>query len=179
MIVLFSTEFFYPVQAVDYFNLEDDYALLDSENLDEGFDVAWTCYWLIMCDFGKIMEFKEAVDAAHNKTIIYFVDEAIKLFPELELNKEDAFNEEFWQNELEDLACSLPEDERVKLKTIPILDYSSEICRSTNPEDRAECRKVEEATEICVQVMMKYKDQCLEVMGKEAAEDGGPKTMVG
>ncbi|XP_055932067.1 uncharacterized protein LOC129962345 [Argiope bruennichi] len=170
VLALFSAELFHPVLAVEFYNLQDDYGHLVSKNLDENFEIAWNCTWLIICDFGGVMEMKKIVDAVHKKTVIFFVDELKKLFPEEEFNEKDAFDNEFWKNELEEFACSRPEEEKEKLETIPVLDYGSEICRNKTPDDKAECQKLEEATEIYMDVMMKYRNRCMGAIGKEALE---------
>ncbi|GFQ83976.1 uncharacterized protein TNCT_52681, partial [Trichonephila clavata] len=99
-----SSNFIQAFDNLDSFGNEDD--------SDKDMNVAQQCVWYIICDYHQIMEVKTIADALENKTVLYVISELRKLFPDVDIPTESAFDNEFWKNDLQDMACSLTKEDR-------------------------------------------------------------------
>ncbi|GFQ88524.1 uncharacterized protein TNCT_598371 [Trichonephila clavata] len=132
-------------------------------------NVAQQCVWYIICDYHQIMEVKTIADALENKTVLYVISELRKLFPDVDIPTESAFDNEFWKNDLQDMACSLTKEDRANIMSIPLPDYTTEVCEREGGEE--ECDKISAASELSGKMMEKYQKQCTESLSKEKEED--------
>ncbi|GFS50869.1 uncharacterized protein TNIN_165551 [Trichonephila inaurata madagascariensis] len=108
---------FLGVVSFNFTQAIDDLGSFGSEeDSDENMNVAQQCVWYIICDYNEIMEIKTIVDALDNKTVLYVMSELRKLFPDVDIPNESAFENEFWKNDLQDLACSLTKEDRKYVK---------------------------------------------------------------
>ncbi|GFS86531.1 uncharacterized protein NPIL_521861 [Nephila pilipes] len=158
---------FMVVVSFNFIEAMDDLGSLSNEDDSDG-NFAQQCTWYIICDYHQIMEIKTTADALDNKTVLYVVSELRKLFPDIDLPTELAFENEFWKNELEDIACSLSKEEKLNILNIPLPDYISKVCESEEGAD--ECEKMSIASEINSKMMEKYTERCTETKSNEKKE---------
>ncbi|GBN29144.1 hypothetical protein AVEN_275056-1, partial [Araneus ventricosus] len=143
IIVLLAAGSFGPTQALDYLDMAGDDSSVG--DLDEESQLAWKCTWLVFCDMHRIMEAKTIVDAVDNRTVMFIADKVRALFPEIHVTNDQIFDTEFWEKRADEIACSFSDEDREKLRQIPIDEYASEVCDESR-EDREECDKLAAGT---------------------------------
>ncbi|GFW52670.1 hypothetical protein TNCV_2392501 [Trichonephila clavipes] len=97
------------------------------------------------------------------------MSELQKIFPDVDVPIESVFKNEFWKNDLQDMACSLSKEYKTKIMSIPLPDYMAEVCETEGGEE--ECDKMSAASELNGKMMEKYKTQCVESARKEKEEN--------
>ncbi|CAL1290102.1 unnamed protein product [Larinioides sclopetarius] len=156
-IVLLAT--FGRMQALDYVDMNrEDRRYRDN---DEAHELAWRCTWYIFCDLDHTMEAKTIMDALDNRTMIVFADKIRALAPFRNITNEELYDNEFWKKYANKIACSVSDEDKKKLKELPVIEYSSEVC-DENWEDEEECKKLAISVELTHAMLLKYKEECLE-----------------
>ncbi|GFQ93158.1 uncharacterized protein TNCT_641211 [Trichonephila clavata] len=170
MQAFFVVVVFLGVVSFNFTQAIDDLGSFGNED-DSGEDmnVAQQCVWYIICDYHEIMEIKAIADALDNKTVLYVISELQKLLPDVDIPTESAFENEFWKNYLEDMACSLTKEDQSNIMSIPLPDYISEVCEREGGEE--ECDKMSAASELNGKMLEKYQQQCTESLSKEKEEN--------
>ncbi|XP_055931595.1 uncharacterized protein LOC129961969 [Argiope bruennichi] len=168
-VVLLTTGSFSPLQALDYLDFQQDETGLGGKDLDEEYQLAWKCTWFVFCDLHHIMEAKTLVDGLDNRTVLYLANEIRAMFPDIEVTDEEIFDTEAWERRAEQIACSFTDEDREKLRQIPLTDYASEVCEETR-EDREECNKLAATADKSKEIITNHKEECAEdEMGEATA----------
>ncbi|GFW52664.1 uncharacterized protein TNCV_2392441 [Trichonephila clavipes] len=166
----FVVAIFLGVVSFNFIQANHDLGSFGSEDdSDENMNVAQQCVWYIICDYNEIMEIKTIADALDNKTVLYVISELRKLFPDVDVPTESAFENEFWKNDLQDLACSLTKEDQSNIMSIALPDYIAEVCETEGGEE--ECDKMSAASDLNAKMLEKYQKQCTDSLSKEKEEN--------